>query len=178
MIKPIRSDEDLDAALARIEEIFDSEEGTPEDDELGVLLDLVEMYESKTVEIGFPSAVAAIEFRMDQAGLTKRDLIPFIGSRAKVSEILSGKRDITMSTARALHKHLDIPADVLLQEQGVVLDSTFDEIDARRFPLKQMAKRGWIPQCPGFGRSGRGAYCGTYGTGRWTRSRRGGHLLP
>ena len=148
MIKPIRSDEDLDAALARIEEIFDSEEGTPEDDELGVLLDLVEMYESKTVEIGFPSAIAAIEFRMDQAGLTRRDLIPFIGSRAKVSEILSGKRDITMSMARALHKHLGIPADVLLQEQGVVLDSTFDDIDVRKFPLKQMAKRGWIPNVP------------------------------
>ena len=72
MIKPIRSDEDLSAALARIGEIFDAGKGTPEDDELGVLLDLVELYESKTVEIGFPSAVAAIEFRTDQAGLTSR----------------------------------------------------------------------------------------------------------
>ena len=145
MIKPIRSDEDLDAALARIEEIFDSEEGTPEDDELGVLLDLVEMYESKTVEIGFPSPVAAIEFRMDQAGLTRRDLIPYIGSRAKVSEVLSGKRDITMSMARALHQHLGIPADVLLQEPGATLPDALPGIDYSRFPLRAMAKAGWIP---------------------------------
>ena len=145
MIKPIRSDEDLDAALARIEEIFDSEEGTPEDDELVVLLDLVEMYESRTVEISFPSPVAAIEFRMDQAGLTRRDLIPFIGSRAKVSEVLSGKRDITMSMARALHQHLGIPADVLLQEPGATLPDALPGIDYSRFPLRAMAKAGWIP---------------------------------
>ena len=145
MIKPIRSDEDLDAALARIEEIFDSEEGTPEDDELGVLLDLVEMYESRTVEIGFPSPVAAIEFRMDQTGLTRRDLIPYIGSRAKVSEVLSGKRDITMSMARALHQHLGIPADVLLQEPGATLPDALPGIDYSRFPLRAMAKAGWIP---------------------------------
>ena len=148
MIKPIRSDEDLDAALARIEEIFDAGEGTPEDDELGVLLDLVELYESKTVEIGFPSAAAAIEFRMDQAGLTSRDLIPYIGGRAKVSEVLSGKRDISMSMARSLHKHLGIPADILLHEPGAVLDSTFDDVNVRRFPLKQMAKLGWIEDVP------------------------------
>ena len=81
---------------------------------------------------------------MDQAGLTRRDLIPLIGSRQKVSDILTGKRDITMSMARALHKHLGIPADVLLQEPGAAFDSTFDEIDPRRFPLKEMAKRGWF----------------------------------
>ena len=148
MIKPIRSDEDLDAALARIEEIFDSEEGTPEDDELGILFDLVELYESKTVEIGFPSAISAIEFRMDQAGLNQRDLIPFIGSRAKVSEVLSGKRDITMSMARALHQHLGIPADVLLQEPGASLPDALPGIDYSKFPLGAMAKAGWIPNIP------------------------------
>ena len=117
-IKPIRTDKELDAALARVEEIFDAEPGTPEDDELGVLLDLVEHYESRHHPIGFPDPISAIEFRMEQANLTPRDLVPFIGSRAKVSEVLSGKRDLTMSMARALHKHLGIPAESLLQEPG------------------------------------------------------------
>ncbi len=148
MIKPIRTDEDLEAALARIEEIFDAEAGTPEDDELGVLLDLVELYESKTVDIGYPDPISAIEFRMDQANLTPRDLVPFIGSRAKVSEVLSGKRAITMSMARALHRHLGIPADVLLQEPGDTLPETPAGIEWARFPLKAMAKAGWIPNMP------------------------------
>ena len=147
-LKPIRTDEDLEAALARIEDIFDAGEGTPEDNELGVLMDLVELYESKTVEIGYPTPIAAIEFRMDQAGLKPRDLIPFIGSRAKVSEVLAGKRAITMSMARALHKHLGIPADILLQKPGASLDSSAEDIDWSRFPLKEMAKRGWIPNAP------------------------------
>ena len=146
VIKPIRTEKDHKRALARIDEIFDAEEGTPEGDELDVLVDLVMYYESKTVDIGFPDPISAIEFHMDQAGLTQRDLIPYIGSRSKVSEVLSGKRDLTMSMARALHEHLGIPADVLLQKPGAEFDVALDEIEPRRFPLKEMAKRGWVPQ--------------------------------
>ena len=120
MIKPIRTEADYEAALARIDALMDAEPGTPEGEELDVLVDLVEHYEEKHVPMGYPSAVAAIEFRLEQAGLTQRDLVPFIGSRAKVSEVLSGKRRITMPMARALHEHLGIPAEVLLQEPGVV----------------------------------------------------------
>ena len=145
-IKPIRTEEDHKRALARIDEIFDAEEGTSESDELDVLVDLVCYYESQNVEIPFPDPISAIEFRMDQAGLSQRDLVPFIGSPAKVSEVLSGKRDLTMSMARALHEHLGIPADVLLQKRGAEFDVALDEIEPRRFPLKEMAKRGWIPQ--------------------------------
>lgn len=115
-IKPIRTDEDLDRALARINEIFDAEEDTPESEELDVLADLVEHYESKSHPIGYPSAVDAIEFRMDQAGLTQQDLAPLIGSLSQVSDVLSDRRAITMSMARALHEHLGIPAAVLLQQ--------------------------------------------------------------
>ena len=147
-IKPIRTEEDHRRALARIDEIFDAEEGTPEGDELEVLVDLVMYYESKTVDIGFPDPISAIRFRMDQAGLTQRDLIPYIGSRSKVSEVLSGKRDLTLSMVRALHQNLGIPADVLLQKPGAEFDSTLEEIDPRRYPLKEMAKRGWIDQIP------------------------------
>ena len=121
-IKPIRSEEDYRSALDRIFELMDAETDSPEGDELDVLVDLVELYESKQVPMGYPIPIAAIEFRMEQAGLRPADLVPFIGSRAKVSEVLSGKRAITMPMARALHEHLGIPAEVLLQEPGVELD--------------------------------------------------------
>ena len=116
MIKPIRTDEDLDAALARIEEIFDAQPDTPEGDELGVLLDLVEHYEDKHYPIGAPGPVASIEFEMDQRGLTYQDLVPYIGSLERVAAVLSRQEDITMTMARALYKHLGIPAETLLQE--------------------------------------------------------------
>ncbi|MDE0461021.1 MAG: ImmA/IrrE family metallo-endopeptidase [Caldilineaceae bacterium] len=145
-IRPIRSEKDYEAALARIRELMGAQLNTPEGDELDVLTDLVEHYEDKHYPVDKPSAVDAIEFRMDQAGLTRRDLIPLIGSRQKVSDVLTGKRDITISMARALHKHLGIPAEILLQEPGAAFDSTFDEIDPSRFPLKEMAKRNWFPE--------------------------------
>ena len=123
-IKPIRTDTDLDRALARINEIFDAAEGTPESDELDILVDLVEHYESKRYSMGYPSAVAAIEFRMDQAGLTQEDLVPLIGGPSQVSDVLSGKRAITMSMARALHERLGIPAAVLLQQPAAAPESS------------------------------------------------------
>ena len=115
-IKPIRTKKDYESALSRIEELMGATPGSRESDELMILADLVEHYENKHEPMGYPSAVAAIEFRMEQGQLTPRDLIPFIGSRAKVSEVLSGKRAITMPMARALHEHLGIPAEVLLRE--------------------------------------------------------------
>ena len=114
-IRPVRSEKDYEEALARIDALMDAVPDSPEFEELDVLVDLVELYESRHEPMGYPSPRAAIEFRMDQANLRPRDLIPFIGSRAKVSEVLSGKRAITMPMARALHNHLGIPADVLLQ---------------------------------------------------------------
>ena len=142
MLKPIRNDSDLNEALARIEKIFDAEEGTPEDNELAILLDLVERYEDIHYPIDAPTPIAAIEFMMDQRGLTRRDLIPFIGSASKVSEVLSGKRDITMAMARALHKHLGIPADVLLQDPSVSFDEDALKLDWKRFPLKPISE--WL----------------------------------
>lgn len=146
MIKPIRTEADYEAALARIDALMDAEPGTPKGEELDVLTDLVEHYEAKHVPIGYPSAVAAIEFRLEQAGLTQRDLVPFLGSRAKVSEVLSGKRKITMPMARALHEHLGIPAEVLLQVPGASLTDPLAGIEWNRFPVKAMAKLGWIPK--------------------------------
>src|SRR6266436_2946156 len=143
-IKPIRTEADYEAALARIDALMDAEPGTPEGEELDVLTDLVELYEAKHVPMGFPSPRGAIRFRMEQGGLSPRDLIPFIGSRAKVSEVLSGKRPLTMQMERALHANLGIPADVLLQQPGGEISSALDGIEWERFPLTEMARRGWI----------------------------------
>lgn len=145
-VKPIRTKADYEAALDRISELMDARAGTPEGTELDVLADLVELYESKNVPMGFPSPVAAIEFRMEQAGLSARDLVPFIGSRAKVSEVLSGKRQITMTMARALHEHLGIPSDVLLKGSSVGTEES--EIDWAKFPVAKMMKLKWLPKRP------------------------------
>ena len=147
-IKPIRNENDYDAALSRIDELMNAEPGSPDGQELDVLTDLVELYESKNEPMGYPDPVAAIEFRIEQGGLSPRDLIPFIGSRAKVSEVLAGKRSITMPMARALHEHLGIPADVLLREPPDSLDDPLANLQWRRFPLKVLARRGWIPDVP------------------------------
>ena len=147
-IKPVRTEQDYADALARIDALMDAAPGSPEFDELDVLVDLVELYESKHEPMGSPSPLAAIEFRMEQGNLRPRDLIPFIGSRAKVSEVLSGKRAITMPMARALHQHLGIPAEVLLHEPDVALDDPLADLNWNRFPVKNMAKLGWIRDGP------------------------------
>lgn len=147
-IRSIRSEKDYEAALARIDALMDAESGSDEFDELDVLTDLVELYESKHEPMGFPSPLAAIEFRMEQANLSPRDLIPFIGNRAKVSEVLSGKRALTMPMARALHEHLGIPADILLRDSEIALGDPLTDIQWRRFPVKAMAKLAWIPDGP------------------------------
>ena len=147
-VEPIRTEADYKGALARIDELMDAEPGSPGAGELDVLVDLVDLYERRHEPMGYPDPVAAIEFRMEQAGLSPRDLVPFLGSRAKVSEVLAGKRLITMPMARALHEHLGIPADVLLRPPDRTRDQPLAEIDWRRFPLKAMAKRGWIPEVP------------------------------
>ena len=103
------------AALDRLMEI-DPEPGTPEADELQLLALVIEDYERERFPIGLADAVDAIRFRMDQQGLTRRDLEPFIGSRARVSEVLSGKRALSMRMIRALHAGLGVPLEVLVQE--------------------------------------------------------------
>ncbi len=121
-IKPIRTEQDYEHALARIDALVDAAPGSPAFGELDVLADLVEVYESRHEPMGYPTPLAAIEFRMGQGNLRPRDLVPCIGSRAKVSEVLSGRRAITMPMARALHQHFGIPADVLWRGSAVEPD--------------------------------------------------------
>ena len=114
--KIIKNEADYDTALERINEIMDADPGTPEGDELELLLTLVELYEKKAHPIDLPDPIEAIKFRMEQAGLKQKDLIPFIGNRSKVSEVLSRQRPLSIAMIRKLHEGLGIPAEVLLRE--------------------------------------------------------------
>lgn len=113
-VLPIRTERDYEEALARVEALIGASPGSAEDRELDVLVDLVEAYEDERIPMESPSPVGAIKFCMEQRGLGPRDLEPFIGSRAKVSEVLSGRRQITISTARALDEHLGMAVESLL----------------------------------------------------------------
>lgn len=144
MVKLIKSESDYRETLARVDELMDAEEGTPEADELEVLATLAELYEKIAFPIGFPDPIGAIKFRMDQMGLRQADLIPFIGSRSRVSEVLSGKRPLTLKMIRALHERLGIPADALLQQQGATLPDEAG-LDVSRFPWGAMLKHNWFP---------------------------------
>lgn len=114
--KIIKSNKDYKAAMGRIGEIFDAQPGTATGDELELLLLLVETYEDKAFPIDLPEPITAIRFRMDQQQLKPKDLIPYIGSKSKVSEVLSGQRPLSLAMIRKLVNGLAIPAEVLLQE--------------------------------------------------------------
>ncbi len=150
MITAINSELDYKAALSEIEKLIDlpARAGTPQGNRLNVLTLLVQDYEQKHVESRTPDPIEAIKFRMEQMNLTPRDLVPLFGSRSRVSEVLSGKRPLSLSMIRALHKGLGIPAKALLQEQW--LPSVHDdEVDWERFPLREMIARGWVkPDVP------------------------------
>lgn len=112
-IKPIRDDADLRAAFQRLEVIFHADEGTPEADEMEILVTLIEVYENKHYPIHVSDPVDAIKFRMDQQGLTPRDLEPFIGPSGRVSEVLNRKRRLSVSMIKRLHDGLHIPYESL-----------------------------------------------------------------
>jgi HTH-type transcriptional regulator / antitoxin HigA len=114
MIRPIRSDADHEMAMAEVERLWGAKDGTPDGDRLEVLATLIEAYEAKRWPMDRPSPISAIEFRLEQQGLTRKDLEPFIGSRARVSEIMTGKRSLTLVMIRKLSAGLGIPADVLV----------------------------------------------------------------
>jgi HTH-type transcriptional regulator / antitoxin HigA len=113
-IKPIRNKRQHRAALAEIERLWPARPGSPDHDRLEVLATLVEDYEEKHQPILPPDPVQAIRFRMEQLGLDRKALEPAIGSRARVSEVLSRKRRLTLDMIRRLHKQLGIPAEILL----------------------------------------------------------------
>ena len=145
MLKIIKTKADYAAALASIDRLIalDPEPGTPDANELEVLTVLVKDYEGKQFPVQVPDSVEAVLFRMEQMGLTQRDLGPFIGSRARVSEILSRKRPLSLGMLKALHTGLGIPAAVLLRGEEQATSGNVEE-ELARFPIKEMLRRRWL----------------------------------
>jgi len=113
-IRPIKNDQDHEQALARITELMDARPNTPEGDELDVLATLVEAYEASHHPMVPPDPVEAILFRMEQGGLSRKDLEPFLGNRARVSEVLNRRRGLSLEMIRKLHDGLGIPLESLV----------------------------------------------------------------
>ncbi len=114
-IKPIKTKADYRAALAEIERLFDAKRGTPEGDRLDVLATLAEAYEARHLPIPLPDPIEAILYHMESRGLTRADLEPYLGSRARVAEVLNRKRSLSIEMIRRLHTGLGIPSEVLIQ---------------------------------------------------------------
>jgi HTH-type transcriptional regulator/antitoxin HigA len=122
-IKPIRTEAEYEAALKEIERLFDVKSGTAEADRLEVLATLVESYEEKNHAFPLPDPIEAILHHIESRGLSRHDLEPLIGSRARVSEILNRKRPLTMEMVRNLHDGLGISAAVLIQPYRTIKDA-------------------------------------------------------
>ncbi len=118
-IRPIRTKADHREALKEVERLWDADPGTPDGDRVDVLVTLIEAYEERHFPIAAPDPIAAIEFMLEQKGLARRDLEPAIGSRGRVSEILTRKRPLTLPMVRALSKLLDIPTEILTQNYRI-----------------------------------------------------------
>jgi HTH-type transcriptional regulator/antitoxin HigA len=114
-LKPIRSEADYDEALAEVERLWGSKLGTPDGDRLDILATLIEAYEDKHYPMDPSDPIEAIKYRMEQQGLTRKDLEPMIGTRTRVAEVLNGKRNLSISMIRNLHAKLGISAEILIQ---------------------------------------------------------------
>lgn len=114
-IKPIRTKRDYDAALNEVERLWGAKSGTPEGDRLDVLATLIDVYEAEHYPMDPPDPIEAIKFRMEQQGLTRRDLEEIIGTRTRIAEVLNRKRGLSITMIRRLHERLGISADVLIR---------------------------------------------------------------
>jgi HTH-type transcriptional regulator/antitoxin HigA len=114
-LRTLKTEADCKEALAEFDEVFDAEANSPEADRLDILALLVEAYEEQHYPIPAPDPVAALEYHMDSRGLTRRDLEPYLGSRARAAEVLNRKRGLPIKMIRRLHQGLGISADILIQ---------------------------------------------------------------
>lgn len=115
-IKLIRNEADYQKALERLEIIFDAKKDTEEGDELEILSIIIDNYERENFPIDMPDPISAINFRMEQMGLKQKDLVNMIGFKSRVSEIMNKKRKLTLEMIRKLHKNLNIPTEILIQD--------------------------------------------------------------
>ena len=145
----IKTDAQYEAALAAVEDLVarDPAAGTIDSERLELLSLLVEDYEKRTYAFNAPSPVSAIRFRMEEQGLRQADLVPLLGSRSRVSEVLAGKRPLTVQMIRALSEGLGIPAKTLIGNSTLKEPTTRDavnDVDWTRFPAREMERRGWF----------------------------------
>jgi HTH-type transcriptional regulator/antitoxin HigA len=119
-IKPIKSNADYKRALREIEQLWEAKPDTPESNRLELFSILVEAFEREHYPIPLPNPIAAIEHCMESRGLTRKDLEPFIGSRARISEVMARRRPLTLNMIRRLTVGLAIPTDVLIQPYPTV----------------------------------------------------------
>ena len=144
--KVIKTEEEYRAALAEAERLMDSTR-TEDVAKLELLGVLIEHYENHLFPVPYPDPVAAIRFRMEQAGLSRKDLAKYIGSTSKVSEVLAGKRTLSLAMIRALHEGLGIPAEILLRVPGTAVPK--QKHDLARYPFAEMFNRGYFPSFNG-----------------------------
>src|SRR5690348_16372323 len=114
-IRPIRSERDYEHALAEVEELWGAKAGTPKGDRLDILATLIEAYETEHYPMDPPDPIEAIKFRMEQQGLTRKDLEEILGTRTRVAEVLNRRRNLSIEMIRRLHKTLGIAAEVLIR---------------------------------------------------------------
>ena len=123
-IRAIKTEADYEAALREIECLFDSLPGTPENDRLEVWTTLVEAYEEKRYPIPMPDPIEAIWYHLESRGLSESDLEPLLGDRARVADVMSRKRPLSLAIIRRLHARLGISADLLIQPYSLVTSRT------------------------------------------------------
>ena len=134
--KLIKTDAEYQKALSELETLMDAAPGSREEEQLELISLLVEKYEEAHFPIPLPDPVEAIKFRMEQAGLTPKDLIPFIGSQSKVSEVLNRKRPLSINMIRNLNEGLGIPAEVLIQNVGTGMPNA-EKAAGKSYPMTQ-----------------------------------------
>lgn len=114
-LKPIRTEADYDAALAEVERLWGAKAGTSAGDRLDVLATLIDSYETRHYPMDPPDPIEAIRFRMEQQGMSRKDLEPLIGARARVAEVMNRRRGLSIDMIRRLHEGLGISAEVLIR---------------------------------------------------------------
>ncbi len=142
----IKDETEYQQALERMEALMAADLDYEQERELELLGHLVDKYESEQYPIEYPDPISAIKQRMDDLNLRQKDLATFIGSHSKVSEVLNRKRRLSLPMIRALHKYLHIPVEVLLQEDPESLPDQDPEVEWQRFPVREIATRGWVSQ--------------------------------
>lgn len=115
-IRPITNEKEYQNALQRLELVFDAKKGTEEGNELEILSILIDKYENENFPIGMPDPIEAIKFRMEQMGMSNKELAEILGFKSRVSEIFNRKRKLSLDMIRKLHTSLSIPTEVLIQE--------------------------------------------------------------